>query len=142
MCKALKVYSSIILFLLTIISCNKVNPQLQIKHINGYWEIEKVILSDGNVKEYGFNSIIDFFEIKDTTGIRKKIQPRFNEKYVISGKGEQFSVNLAKENIQLHYKTSLTSWKETIITLKENKMVIKNEAGNVYFYRRHQKIKL
>ncbi len=142
MYKALKVYSSIILFLLTIISCNEVNPQLQIKHINGYWEIEKVILSDGNVKEYGFNPTIDFFEIKDTTGIRKKIQPRFNEKYVIAGKGEQFTVNLVKKNIQLHYKTSLTSWKETIITLKENKMVIKNEAGNVYFYRRHQKIKL
>ena len=142
MCKALKIYSFIVLSLVTAIRCKEINPQDQIKHINGYWEIEKVMLSDGSIKEYGFNPIIDFFEIKDNTGIRKKVQPKFNENYVVIGKGEQFTIEFTKENIKLHYKTSLTSWKETITTLKENKMIIKNEAGNVYFYKRHQKIKL
>ena len=142
MCKALKIYSFIVLSLVTAIRCKEINPQDQIKHINGYWEIEKVMLSDGSIKEYGFNPIIDFFEIKDNTGIRKKVQPKFNENYVVIGKGEQFTIEFTKENIKLHYKTSLTSWKETITTLKENKMIIKNEAGNVYLYKRHQKIKL
>ena len=142
MCKALKIYSFIVLSLVTAIRCKEINPQDQIKHINGYWEIDKEMLSDGSSIDYGFNPIIDFFEIKDNTGIRKKVQPKFNENYVVIGKGEQFTIEFTKENIKLHYKTSLTSWKETITTLKENKMIIKNEAGNVYFYKRHQKIKL
>ncbi len=131
----------IFVFSLCIISCTT-TPNYHIEHLNGYWEIEKVILSDGNTKEYNFNSTIDFFEVQDTLGIRKKVQPRLNGNYIISKDKELFSVKIENDSLKLYYKTNLMIWKENILLLQENKMIVKNESGNMYFYKRYKKIKL
>ena len=53
------------LICICIMSCSE-NPETYIEHINGYWEIEEVILSDGTKKEYKFNETIDYIEVNDS----------------------------------------------------------------------------
>ncbi len=134
------------IFTLTILwiiaSCTKTNPKDYIQHINGYWEIKKVQLKDGSEKEYNFNQSIDFFEVNDSVGIRKKVQPKLDGGFIITKDSETFSLAIKNDSLRIHYKTSLVTWTETIISIKENQMVIQNETGNVYFYNRYQKIKL
>ncbi|MDY8137660.1 lipocalin family protein [Aquimarina sp. 2201CG5-10] len=130
-----------IVFIL-IVSCTKTNPEEYIKHLPGYWEIERVIRPDGSEKKYNFNQSIDFFEVKDSTGIRKKLQPQLNGNFIISGNNESFSLRVENDSLRIYYKNTLDDWKETIISIKENTMTIKNETGNVYFYKRYQKIEL
>ena len=63
------VYTNIILLLF--ISCSP-NPNTYIKYLNGYWEIEKVSLSDGSHRNYNFNNTIDFISINDSLMVLEK----------------------------------------------------------------------
>ncbi len=131
-----------ILVLISIVSCSKTDPKSYIQYINGYWEIEKVILADGTEKKYNFNQSIDFFEVNDSIGIRKKVQPKLDGSFIITDDSELFTLRIENDSLRVYYKTSLASWKETVINAKENRIVIKNEVGNMYFYKRYQKINL
>jgi len=55
------------IFILTFIfiSCSDTITKEDLKHINGYWEITKVLFPDGEKKEYKVSPSIDFFELKD-----------------------------------------------------------------------------
>ncbi|MEW7291350.1 lipocalin family protein [Aquimarina sp. 2304DJ70-9] len=130
------------LLLITIVSCTTPNPENYIQYIDGYWEIERVVLSDGTEKKYNFNQSIDFFEIKDSIGIRKKVQPRLDGSFITTNDSELFTLKIEDDSLRMYYKTPLSSWKETIISAKENQITVKNEAGNVYFYKSYQKIQL
>ncbi|WP_271765876.1 lipocalin-like domain-containing protein [Aquimarina algiphila] len=135
-------YTLMLTILWIFASCTTTNPKENIQHINGYWEIKKVQLKDGSEKEYNFNQSIDFFEVNDSVGIRKKVQPKLDGGFIITKDSETFSLAIKNDSLRIHYKTSLATWTETIISVKENQMVIQNETGNVYFYNRYQKIKL
>ncbi len=113
-----------------------------IKNLNGYWEIAYVVLPDGTQKQYNFNKSIDFFEIKDSLGIRKKVQPQLNGNFIVTNDSEVFSLKTENDSIRMYYRTKITSWKETLISSKENEMSILNESGNLYFYKRYSKIQL
>ena len=132
----------LVILTLCCVSCQKNNPQDQIQYLNGYWEIKKVILPNGSQKDYKFSQNIDFIEITNSTGIRKKVQPRLDGSFIVNNDSESFSLKIEGDSLRLYYKTTLSTWKETIISAKENHITIKNEAGNVYFYERYKKIKL
>lgn len=124
------------------LSCSKTDPIKDITLINGYWEIEKVILSDGNEKHYNFNQTIDFFELEDSIGIRKKLQPQLDGTFIKSRDSEKFLLKMEQDSLRIYYQKPMNSWSETIISLKENQMVVKNETQNLYFYKRYQKLEL
>ncbi|PKV50109.1 hypothetical protein ATE84_2159 [Aquimarina sp. MAR_2010_214] len=128
--------------LLCVTSCTRTNPKEHIQYLDGYWEIKKVILSDGSKKEYSFSQDIDFFEIKDSIGIRKKVRPQLDGGFKTTNNQEIFTIIIENDSVRLYYKNSLATWKETIISAKENEIVFKNETGNVYFYQRYQKLQL
>jgi hypothetical protein len=55
----------ILFFLGTIgLSCKQKITDTDLQHLNGYWEIEKVTLPDGDTKEYKVNETIDYFQIE------------------------------------------------------------------------------
>lgn len=137
----MKKYCYYILVLL-LISCKQSNTVEDISVINGYWEIEKVVLPNGTEKQYGFNQTIDFFEVTDSIGIRKKLQPRLDGTFIGSKDSETFSIQVSNDSLHLFYNNSLSSWKETIISLNQNQMILKNESQNLYFYKRFKKLEL
>jgi len=130
------------IFIFLFISCSKPSPETYIQHITGYWEIEKVRTTDGLEKEYNFNQTVDFFEVVNKTGVRKKVQPQLNGTFIVTKDSETFTLTIEKDSLRIYYKTPLTSWKETFISVKENQMILKNEAGNLYFYKPYTKIEL
>ena len=127
---------------LFVISCSQPNPNQYIQYLDGYWEIEKVVTSKGQEKQYTFNQSIDFIEIKDTVGIRKKLQPQLNGSFIATRDAEQFIIRIENDSLRLFYKTPLATWKETIVSAKENQMIVKNESGNLYFYKTYEKLNL
>ena len=52
----------------TVLSCKQKISDADILNLNGYWEIEKVILPDGEKKEYKINETIDFFKVENKKG--------------------------------------------------------------------------
>ncbi len=130
------------IWILCFISCKKDNPKDQIQYLNGYWEIKKVTLPNGSEKDYNFSQSIDFIKITNSSGIRKKVQPKLDGSFITNNDSESFSLKIEEDSLRLYYKTALSAWKETILSAKENHITIKNEAGNVYFYERYKKIEL
>lgn len=125
-----------------IVSCSQPNPNQYIQYLDGYWEIEKVIMANGQEKQYTFNQSIDFIETKDTIGIRKKLQPQLDGSFIATNNAEQFTIKIENDSLRLFYTTPLATWKETIISAKENQMIVKNEEGNLYFYKTYEKLQL
>ncbi|HET8885463.1 MAG TPA: lipocalin family protein [Salinimicrobium sp.] len=126
-----------LLLLITIclaFGCQKNNPQEQLKNINGYWEISEVEASGKLVKKYGFNSAVDFFEIEENEGIRKKLQPQLNGSYIANNSEEKVTAKIENDSLRLYYDTGFDQWKETVLKADETELVLKNQYDKIFYY--------
>ena len=128
----------IILVVLSVLllSCNQTITQKDIVNLNGYWEIEKVIKQDGDKKEYKINEAIDYIEIKNNKGFRKKVYPQFDGKYLVNDLKEEISISDSSGIFFINYKTDYAKWKEQIIAIKDSSFTVKNEAKLEYKYKK------
>ncbi|WP_271392890.1 lipocalin-like domain-containing protein [Aequorivita sinensis] len=131
----------IILLILTIVlfSCEKPNPEEQKQHLSGYWEINTVEMPDGEVKNFGVNTIIDYIEINGDSGTRTKVSPKFDGTFNTNGVTEDFTLNIKENQLIMHYKTSFDEWKETVVEAKDSTLVLKNRDNKTYTYNRFKK---
>ena len=113
----------------------KVKPE-DISKISGYWEIEKVITPDGNEREYKISETIDYFEIKNDCGFRKKVMPQFDGKYLVNDKSEKIKIVTEEDKIYLNYATEYSTWKEEILEITDDKLVLKNASEIEYQYKK------
>ena len=127
----------ILLLVVFTISCSK-NSETYIEHINGYWEIESVILPDGTKKDYTYNESIDFFNITDSlTGFRKKLKPNFDGKFTTSKDAETLKLLIENDSLNVYYTTPFDNWKETILYADSLQLKVINQNKNVYLYKRY-----
>ncbi|WP_418509422.1 hypothetical protein [Corallibacter sp.] len=123
-------------------SCSK-HVENYIPNISGYWEIEKVTLPDGTVKEYAYNNTIDYLEITDSiNGIRKKLKPTLNNTFETSNIIENFEIKIENDSLNLYYKTPFDTWKETILLATESQLKVVNKNKAVFVYKRFEPIKI
>ena len=132
----------ILLLLFVLSSCHQKITQQDITKINGYWEIEKVNLPNGTEKKYTINETYDYFEIKGTSGFRKKVNPQLNGRFLVNNQSEKVSISYEKDKTFLVYKTPFANWKEEIISLEDQKMVLINSAKMEYTYKKAGPINL
>ena len=90
---------------LLIISCNsKVSPE-ELNKINGYWEVTLVETPDGEEKEYGMSTSVDYIELKENSGFRQKVVPQIDGKYLTNDVKELITVKDSALATYLVYKT-------------------------------------
>ena len=130
--------NSILIFtLLLFTACSKSIAETDLVHINGYWEIEKVILPDGETKDYKINENLDYFFIKKQFGFRKKVLPQLDGTYLTNDVEETVKVSFEKGDCLLNYKTDFASWQEEVVDLTAEKLVLKSLSNNlVYHYKK------
>jgi hypothetical protein len=126
----------LILFTSLLFSCKKQNTATGYANLNGYWEIEKVIMPDGSEKDYSVNPTIDFFEIKDSTGIRKKVMPQMDGSYRVNDLSEKLSLSKKEGKTIMSYSTEFAKWDEELITLDDEELVVKNQHNIEYHYKK------
>lgn len=133
-----KILSILIIFLS--LSCSR-NPESYIKYLNGYWEIDEVILPDGTIRDYTFNDTVDFLGINDNlTGFRKKLKPSFDGSFSTSDDAESLILVVEDDSLNIYYKTPYAEWKETVLEASENKLIIQNQNNIRYIYKRYEPI--
>ncbi|MFC0778457.1 lipocalin family protein [Flavobacterium sp. HJSW_4] len=121
---------------LLFVSCKQEVKPADIAKLNGYWEIEKVVFEKGEEKEYKMNETFDFFEIKNNKGVRTKVMPQFDGTFLTTDTFENVSVRFAGEQVFLDYKTKYAKWSEEIISLSDDKLVVKNPQKIEYHYKK------
>ncbi|WP_397363237.1 lipocalin family protein [Olleya sp. R77988] len=119
-----------------VLGCSK-NPEDFKQHLTGYWEIKEVTLKDGSKKEYTYNDTIDYIEINDTVGFRKKMKPNINGTFQTSKSLENFVLKVENDSLNLYYKTPFSNWKETILHATKDKLQVINQNKDLYLYQRY-----
>lgn len=119
-----------------LVSCKNEVKQTDIQNLNGYWEIEKVILPDGEDKEYKANETFDFFELKEKIGSRKKGIQQFDGTFLTNDVSENFKIEFKDGNCYINYKTDFAKWQEEILVLTKESFVVKNKNDLEYHYKR------
>jgi len=123
------------------ISCNKNNNIADnyiknIKYINGYWEISKVIKNGQVIKNYDFNGTVDFYFLDDKNqGYRKKVKPIINGSFDISMHQMVLKIKEDKKNLYLVYGEN-EEYSETLIKLDSMILITKNNDGRIFEYKR------
>ena len=127
----------VLFFLGTIVvSCKQTITETDLQYLNGYWEIEKVTLPNGDTKEYKVNETIDYFQIAQKKGFRSKVMPQIDGSYLTNDIKESVQVSLKDGSATLNYKTTYAKWNEEIITLSKDHFVVKNAQDLEYHYKR------
>ncbi|MFY7665052.1 hypothetical protein [Flavobacterium sp.] len=134
----LLIKSAFLFVCLGVVSCKDNIPESDLAYLNGYWEIEKVELPDGDKKEYKVNESIDFIQVKSRNGIRKKVYPQIDGRYLVNDVQERFTVTDSAGNWLLRYETRYGKWSEKIIAIDSSSLEIAGAAGAIYFYKRPQ----
>ena len=127
------------IFLLVVACQNKISQE-ELTLLNGYWEIEKVSLPDGQTKEYKVNTTVDYIELNELSGYRKKVYPKFDGTYDTSNDTEQFKIVKQEDHFEIHYKTELSEWDEVLISLDEDSFSVTNAENISYYYKRFEPI--
>jgi hypothetical protein len=127
---------AISVLLLVLVSCRQSISEKDLSKINGYWEIVKVEMPEGEDKDYKVNSTIDYFEIADKKGFRQKVMPQLDGTYLTNNLKESIQISEDGGDYYLNYTTDYAKWKEEIIELKDSVLVLKNKQNLEYHYKR------
>ncbi len=128
----------IILISLVFTCCSSSINKEDLKKLNGYWEIQKVTFKDGSSKEYKMSTTLDYIYVLDTTGYRKKVQPKFNGTYETSNHAETFSITKNNAIFYLNYSSDeISNRKEKLISLNKNTFTVINEEEIMYTYKKY-----
>ncbi|RYJ41768.1 lipocalin family protein [Flavobacterium beibuense] len=123
-----------LLMALATVSCSQKIEEADLYKLNGYWEIKEVIMPDGGEKEYTVNPTIDFFELKGKEGFRQKVMPQVDGTYRTNELTEKIAVSEEDGKTYINYTTDHAKWKEQIIELDDENLVLKNEQDIEYHY--------
>jgi hypothetical protein len=104
--------------------------------LGGYWQIEKVIMPDGQKRDFKVNPMVDFIEVQGDSGVRKKVVPQFDGSYRVNDSAERFVLELADDSLRMHYQTAFDRWTETVIQTGDSTLVILNQDGKTYHYKK------
>lgn len=125
-----------LLLSVVLVSCQeKVSPE-SLSKINGYWEIQKVELPDGQEKEYKINETVDYFEWNGNKGFRKKVKPQFDGTFLTNNESEAIQIKDSSGIQIIYYKTAYAQWNEEIISITDSVLVLKNKQSLAYHYKR------
>lgn len=124
------------LIFIILVSCNQQIKESDLQHLNGYWEIEKVVMPDKSTKEYKVNTTYDYIEIKNSEGFRKKVYPQLTGNFQTSDDSEIFKITKEDNVFKMNYKNGENQWTEVLELVNETSFVVKNEANITYHYKK------
>tara|TARA_B100000575_G_scaffold173133_1_gene138680 strand:+ start:325 stop:732 length:408 start_codon:yes stop_codon:yes gene_type:complete len=116
-------------------SCKNTITSSELDLLNGYWSIDYITHKNETFYPKGATKLLDFYEVNDREGIRKKIQPQLNNKFLVTKDLNNFKIKFFKKNYYLSFQTIWDQWEEKVIKLNQNKLVLEHQEKR-YHYKR------
>lgn len=125
-------------------SCNsKPQPAINLNALSGYWQISMVKDLNNNTKNYGLAQAIDYFELHQDKGFRKKVYPKFDGSYQTNKDALPFTVlKTTNGDLFLNFNNNNSFWREQIMALDSTNLALKDAANFTYYYQRFTPMKL
>jgi len=125
-----------LLLLFICLGCDTSTSEEKIANLNGYWEITSAEMADGSIREFRYSEMVDYIVVEDNVGFRKKVRPQLGGTFITSEDQEMLEVKVENDSINLYYTTPYNSWKETLLSSEEDEIVVKNQHGITYTYKK------
>ena len=127
----------IISIFLQLIYCSR-HEIMDIKIIEGVWEVYSVSSKDEVFYPKGNSPLVDYYSLNsDSTGVKKKLKPNFNKTFSSSFDKVKFRILKNNGFIYLNYQSNSNNWIERIEKLTKNELVISNNKFE-YHYKRFE----
>jgi hypothetical protein len=132
----MKIYILILGLFWLQVSCTKLEPQVQWEDLSGYWEIEKVVLPDGEARNYVINETIDFYQWDKDQGVRKKVKPQLDGHFLTNEVAEIFYRKDSINKVFLQFKNPYETRYEEVVHIKDSVLILQNAAQIQYHFKR------
>jgi hypothetical protein len=129
-------FNFLLIGFLFLVSCNSKPDYKDVEKLNGFWEIEKAETPYGD-KSYTMNQMVDYFQVEDSTGFKKKMRPSLLGNYQSSKNREYFKIKNYEDSLVLIYNNEYDTWTETLMSISKEQFVVKNKQNFIYTYKRH-----
>ena len=126
----------LLLIVLVFLACQPKVQEADLVKLNGYWEIQKVQLKDGEDKDYKVNPTVDYIEIKGKTGFRQKVMPQLDGSFQTNGLQQKITITTSEGNFFLNYTTPYGKWNEAVVQITDSILVLKSAAAIEYRYKK------
>ena len=93
-------------------------------------------MKDGSQKDYKMSETVDYFEVKNDSGFRKKVYPQVDGTYLVNESDEQLKIEESEKGTYITCKTEFATWNEKIETLTKDQLILENEQLIKYQYKR------
>ena len=117
-------------------SCSEKIDPASLKHLNGYWQIEKVATAEGDDKEYKANEDYEYFELKDKKGIHKKVRWQPTGKFLTDDLYENVTVTEKDGEVLLQFSSTFGKHTNKITKITETELVLESENENEFYYQK------
>lgn len=133
-------FNTLLLFLFS--ACSNVNIEAQKVQLQGYWEVDKVVMPDGTERKLPPANSVEFFEVTGDSGVRQKLMPKLDGTYNKFVGGEKFYIVVQNDSLYLQYMTPYATWIENVVEANEKQLILKNKGNRAYYYSRHESINI
>ena len=127
------------IFISLSISCFQ-KQEIDTSLLNGYWEIQSVKKDNKLLKTYPFSGIIDYFEVENGKGLRKKVMPKIDGKFETSLHKINFNIFQKNGEATIEYFDKNNIYSETIVKLDSTELFITNKENYIYHYKVYEKL--
>jgi hypothetical protein len=114
------------------------SPSPDINQLEGYWQIQKVVFPDGEVKEYPLSLQMDYFDIQDSTGTKFRVNYKNTNTYVNNGSPVNFTWSHSDGELVLTFEEESRSYQQVVEELGSEALILEHEDGKEYYYTKHQ----
>jgi hypothetical protein len=105
--------------------------------INGYWNIDKVELSDGSDREFPFSNHMDHFSISKTRGVKNRVSPTYDGKFINYNSPVPFKWEKRDGKLFLLFNDGTEKYEQQVVDANEETMELLHENGTRYLYKRY-----
>ncbi|MFK7050038.1 MULTISPECIES: lipocalin family protein [Flavobacterium] len=130
----MKLYYNISFLVFLLISCSKKIELEELKKLNGYWQIEKVKVKEGENKEYTINENYDYIELNKEHGFHKKVRWQPTGKFLINDLQETIKVIKKEDEIYLEFSSKFGKHTDKLLKITDKEMILEVENGNENYY--------
>ena len=131
--------SLLIIMMLIFTGCKDTIKPANLNKLNGYWKIDFITHKNETFHPKGAAKLVDFYEISNQNGVRKKVQPKFDNKFSVTEDLNNFKIVFEGYNCFMKFETLWDQWQEKIVILSNDKLILEHQ-NNRYHYSRFKKI--
>ena len=131
--------SLLIIMMLIFTGCKDAIKPANLNKLNGYWKIDFIAHKNETFHLKGAAKLVDFYEISNQNGVRKKVQPKFDNKFSVTGDLNNFKIVFDGNDCFMKFETLWDQWQEKIIILNNYELILEHQ-NNRYHYSRFKKI--